>query len=483
MILQKTNYSFLSILIFCIAAIFIGYIVSQGQLVTGSLIIIISISIALAIFSFLKPKVGVVLVFIFSFIITLIGRFWLNLSLPLGTILEIPIGISFMGLILHKALNNDRDWSFLSSPITIVLSLILLYNAFQVINPNNTNIVSSLFFVKHGLAMFIFYIICLYCFQDRKFMFLLIRIWIGFSFLVALYACYQEWVGFMKFEEIWLRSDDDIWGLFYIGGRVRKFSFLDNPSMMGMLMAASSIFLAALLSGKFSLPKKAGFGVMIIFMLLAIGYSGTRTAYAMIVGGLMIIFLINIDKIYTIVAAFFVGLGFLAIMYGPFNNGTILRIRSTFYPKNDASFNVREINRKAIQPYIYEHPIGGGLGTTGSAGEEINPGHRLAGFPPDSEYLKVTLETGVIGFILLLISYFVIMNTMIKAYYRSTLKSIKVYYSALIAALFAIILGNYAQETSGMYPNDIIFYFFFAVAASLYKYDNSLKNKNYNYES
>lgn len=483
MILQKTNYSFISILIFCIAAIFIGYVVSQGQLLTGGLIITGSISIALAIFCFLNPKVGIISAFVFSFLITIIARFWLNISLPLGTILEIPIGISFLGLILHKAINNDRDWSFASGPITLVLALILIYTTFQVINPNNTNIVSSLFFVKHGLAMFIFYITCLYCFKNRKFMFSIIRLWIGFSFLVALYACYQEWVGLLGFEETWLRSDDEIWGLFYIGGRIRKFSFLDNPSMMGMLMAVSSIFLAALLGGKFSLPKKAGFGVMIVFMLLAIGYSGTRTAYAMIVGGLMILFLLNINKIYTILAAFLVGLGFLAIMYGPFNNGTVLRIRSTFYPKNDASFNVREINRKSIQPYIYQNPIGGGLGTTGSAGKIVSPGHRLAGFPPDSEYLKVTLQTGVIGFIILLISYFVILNTMVKAYYKSKNSSIKVYYSALIAALFTIILGNYAQETSGMYPNDIVFYFFFAVAASLYKYDNSLKIKNYNYEN
>jgi putative inorganic carbon (hco3(-)) transporter len=71
------------------------------------------------------------------------------------------------------------------------------------------------------------------------------------------------------------------------------------------------------------------------------------------------------------------------VVFTPFFKGkTVERLRSAFELKENASLNVRDVNRKLIQPYIYAHPIGGGLATSGKPGEAYNPDHRLAGFPP-----------------------------------------------------------------------------------------------------
>ena len=91
-------------------------------------------------------------------------------------------------------------------------------------------------------------------------------------------------------------------------------------------------------------------------------------------------------------------IGFLTLMYMPFNPPAIGRIRSTFTQGNkDASAIIRDVNRHRVQPYLYEHPMGGGIFTCIPEGTKYNAGHYLEKFPPDSGYMKVFAEQGWIG--------------------------------------------------------------------------------------
>ncbi len=475
---KKLNSPF-GIALLALIAIFTGVIIANRDFISGAVLVAVPLGIVILIMIFIHHKAALVFLFVFSFLITLFSRVAGSVAIPYGTILEILTLISFLGILLKKYVDHDYDWSFAKDPITFVLIGICLFTFFQIANPNNRGFEGYMMVTKRNLSQLLFFIICVYALKNKKTISLILNVWIGITFLSAIYACYQEYFGFLKFENDFLFSSESVLRVFFVDGRFRKFSIFDNPTNFGIDIALATIFLVTNLIKKIPIIKKLGYLIMIGIMLMAVGYSGTRTAYAMITGGLFFFFLLNLNRKDTIILASLAGLGLLVILYGPFEgNYTIYRIRTTFNPEEDASYNLRDINRHSIQPYIYKNPMGGGLATSGGAGARYNPSHQLAGFPPDSEYLRTTLETGVIGLFVLLLSYFIIMNTVINRYYGTKNNAQKVFYGAIASCIFAIMLANYSQETSNMFPNDYLLYLFFALIVS-YNHLNtkSLKTK------
>src|SRR5436190_20704998 len=130
---------------------------------------------------------------------------------------------------------------------------------------------------------------------------------------------------------------------------MRKYSFLSDPSSYGLFMAMGGLACLVLALGPFS-------GILRLFLLgcgmislVAMSYSGTRTATAMVAAGIAMYILLTLRSRQTImftVAAVFIG-GIL--FFGPFYGGTINRIRSTFSPSEDPSMVVRDIKRQRLQ--------------------------------------------------------------------------------------------------------------------------------------
>jgi cell division protein FtsW (lipid II flippase) len=246
---------------------------------------------------------------------------------------------------------------------------------------------------------------------------------------------------------------------------------MSDPLSYGVVMATSALFF--LIIAPFQKPM-ARFIILAgtVFMLLGMAYSGTRTANVMVVLGIGIFVLLTFHKKATRIFAFGCGLVFLFLLYAPiYGNGTINRFRTSFIGKEDASYNVREINRHLIQPYIHSHPIGGGLCTSGEPGLRFNPGHELAGFPPDSGYLRKALETGWIGLIFIVMLYFITLQFGIRGYFRTRSDQRRVLYVACIACLFALYVAEFPQEAIGQITDMVLYYPFIAILIQMRKMD------------
>jgi hypothetical protein len=166
---------------------------------------------------------------------------------------------------------------------------------------------------------------------------------------------------------------------------------------------------------------------------------------------------------------------FLALMYGPFGgNQTVIRFRSTFQGTKDESYNVRTQNRHFIQPYIYYHPIGGGLGTTGAYGAQVNPGHPLAGFPTDSGYLRKALEIGWIGLFLVVLLYYSIIRAAIRGYFQCTNKRARSIYAAATACMFSFYVAEFAQDAIGQITDMVVYYPMIGIILQLKNYDKEI---------
>jgi putative inorganic carbon (hco3(-)) transporter len=242
-------------------------------------------------------------------------------------------------------------------------------------------------------------------------------------------------------------------------GNYRKSSFLSGCTDFALSMAGTIIItIIFYLRLKTSGLKKAFLIISSLLMIAGMIYSGTRTANFMLVLEIALYILMTITEKKTLI---FAGISLsilLFILFVPiYGNGTINRIRSTFQLNSDESLKVRDVNRHSIQPYIYAHPIGGGIGTTGVLNYPHNVGHPLAGFPTDSGLLSIVLEQGIVGLILTCLSYFIILRTAVRSYFRTRNPHYKIIYLAITCCVFGFVFAQYAQVAIGQVPNGFMF--------------------------
>jgi hypothetical protein len=285
--------------------------------------------------------------------------------------------------------------------------------------------------------------------------FLLALFWA--CFICALYGCYQQMHGMPNFE---MQFISRLKGTsMYYAGQIRKYSTTSGPTAFGMDMAGAAVIYIILGLNEKRRRRQVLYFMGVIAMILSSTYSGTRTSNIMLIAGLGVYVLLQADKKETrMFAGFAVCLLFLLIRLPIYSNATLNRFRSSFEGKHDDSYMVREVNRKMIQPYIYTHPIGGGLGTTNAAGLVYNPGHPLANFQTDDGYLKTCLEIGWIGLFITCILYFQILRTGVTEYFNTSIKRNKALLAACLGCLFSFMLADLAQEGINEITNVCIYY-------------------------
>ncbi|UYQ95243.1 O-antigen ligase family protein [Chitinophaga horti] len=397
---------------------------------------------------------------------------------PVGVVIDIFITITFVGIYFKKTMAKGKYWEHSKNPITYVYFLMIAFLVIEAFNPSMLGLGGWIFSFRKFLNFIMIYFTALHVFKSMDDVKQFIKIYLILCVICGVYGCFQEWHGLLGFESHWVMSDPLKWRLYFQGGTIRKWSLLSDPTSYGMLMANAAILALILAMGPASRRQRIYYVVGSMFMLMGMAYSGTRTATAMIPAGLVLFVLMTITSKKTLAFAISFLVLFIVIIFGPIHsNGTINRIRSTFEFSEDESFNIRDVNRHYIQPYMWRHPLGGGLSTTGVQGEVYNPGHELAGFPPDSGYLKAALETGPLGLLLTCIVYFVVLQVGIRNYYRTKDPVIRSYYVGIISTTFAIIVAHYAQVAIGQIPGAFLFYGSAAAMVKMRSFDQTKKEE------
>lgn len=396
---------------------------------------------------------------------------------PSAFVVDILVWASFLGMLIEhsrKRISVSLGSGHIISYGYLIYTLFLIGEVF---NPNMSSVEGWFFVLRKFLQFVLIYIIALNVFSDLRKIYFFIRFWAVLSLIAGFYGCFQEWFGFFDFELDWVWSVPGRAGLYFLdNGMFRKFSILSDPAAFGIIMASTALVLLVMMLHLKKWNWKLGYAITVFFVVLGVGYSGTRTAYFVIAAGVALYILMNITNKRTLVFASFCFLGFAFILYGPvYGNATINRIRTTFEFSEDASLKVRDENRKFIQPYIYRNPMGGGLATSGIAGLEYNPGHTLAGFPPDSGFVKTAIETGWIGFFLQCLLYFFILMSGVQTYYRSRNKYLRIVVLAAVVGVFTFIIAQYGQEAIGQVPGCFLFYSCLAIFVQARKFETTNK--------
>lgn len=287
-----------------------------------------------------------------------------------------------------------------------------------------------------------------------------LKIWALFSLFSVFWVWKQEVFGFTPTENLWIETRGRSTHILNAGTLIRYFSTFSDAANYGCHAASAAV--AFIIFGITNQIKRVRWFFLIIsvFVIWGMFQSGTRTAIFCLAAGLIVY--IFLSKSFKIAVPFTIFVGILAflLVFTTIGNGNqqIRRMRSAFN-KDDASSNVRDINKEAIKKYIKDTPWGIGLGMSSENIPPNNKFYKLSAIPPDSEYVFIWVRTGPIG-----VSIFTFCMLLIFAggcwvvLFKLRNKSLIGIGAGLCCAFVSINLGGYANQVLFQYPNGMSFF-------------------------
>ncbi len=457
-------------ILFLFGSIFIAVGIAKFGILFAAGLMIVAVGIPGLVAFVAYPLFGIIVTLCLGYFLFGIGR--LGVDFPLGTVMDVLELLLILGFYIK--IKPTKDWSRLKGPISFMMLVWISYNILEVLNPSASSQLAWLYTIRSAAIITLTYFVFLYQINSIRAVRLIIKAWLILSFLAALYAFKQQFIGFSSGELLWM-SDPGVESLLLIGGIWRLYSFFSDPVAFSYNMVVSSIICIALLGGPIKIKKKLVLLVFLVCYIFAMVLSGTRGAFVLIPAALGFLTILKFNwKVMT----FMVGatLVLVGLIFVPTSNPGLYRFQSAFKPNEDLSYQVRAVNQKRIQPYILSHPFGGGLGATGGWGQRFAPDSYLASFPPDSGYVRVAVELGWGGLLIFCILMFTILYTGIRNYYRIRDPELKTYALGMVLVVFAFNIGNFPQEALVQFPNSIYFYLVVAMISVLYRLDQQ-KNK------
>jgi putative inorganic carbon (hco3(-)) transporter len=441
----------------------VTYLIANHGVMIGVVVLLASLGVVLIAAILKDYRFGFYFIFFLGVFMFYIDRL-VSLPFPIGTLYDALIVLVFFSLMVQK---RHHDWSSFKNPVTTMFIVLIVYQVLQLFNPSANSVVAWLVSLRNNISILI-YIICFQMFSSFKEVKKFTMVWLGIALLTGLYGIKQRLIGLAGFEEAWMNASPELVDLYVIWGQLRTFSFLSDPSVFGLFTGASALAAMVLAMGPFKVGYRILAAIVMVILLVAMSYSGTRTAIALVAVGIAFYITIMLHNRRTFMAGTVVVLIGLALLFGPFYGGTMSRLRSTFRASEDPSMAVRDFKRLQFQGYIQTHPIGGGLYTVGHNGERYSKGHELAGkWDPDSGYLMTALETGWIGLLIFQGMFCAVLIMGINNFFSMTDPLLRTYILVYIVPFMALSVAHFTQDAMFSKPTNVIIYATYALVIKI----------------
>lgn len=412
-----------------------------------------------------NARAGLYMVFAISFFVLGIKRFME--AIPVGLAMDIMIAGTFLG-VLARQIARRATWKWAHNAVAYMVAFWILLVILQLFNPIAASRMAWVYTMRSTAGFLVMYYVTLYAITKTEHLDFLVKMWIGLALLVVLYGFKQEYIGLARFEMDWIMADSERYGLLFIMGRFRKFSFLSDPMIYGIFMALSSVFCFILASGPYSRQLKLILVGLAVAFFIGMLHSGTRAAYLAFPAGLMLYSTLSLNRNVLITTAVVFGIGYVLAKV-PTSNLNLIRFQTAFRPEEDESYKVREANKRFIKPFIQNLPFGAGLGSVGVWGKRF--GSVLADFPPDSGFVRIAVEQGYVSLFFYLVLIFVAFNKGVTNHFKIKDPKLRTYSLAFLAGMLSLTLANFPQEAIGQIPNNLIFFLMLAMSSRLYDLD------------
>jgi hypothetical protein len=452
---------------FIIISSVLAFGIASYGIVVGIISILCLIGPLLIFFIVVKPEFGILFYLTYAYTFMWVTRY-LNINFPFGTVMDGLLVLFILGLFIQ--MKQKKEWYLFKNNLSSIILIWVIYNLMQAANPAAESKLAWFYTIRTIAVITLIFFIFVFNIKTKKFIKLIFKWWIFLSFIAACVAFKQEYFGFDAVEQKILDSSPEMASLLFQGGHWRKFSIFSDPVTFAYNMATASILCISLITGPLKTYKKFLLAVLAIFFLYVMIFSGTRSANPLIPVCLILFSILKFSKnVFLFIIPIFFFIGVLIIM--PSSNQNILRFQTAFKPKQDASYQLREMNQAKIKPYVYSHPFGGGLGSVGEWGSRFSPNSFLGTFQPDSGYVRTTVELGWVGLLLFSFMVFTILKTGINNYYKIKDPQLKSYSLAVVLIVFIWNIGNFPQQAIVQYPSNVLFFLSVALMVVIYRID------------
>lgn len=415
-------------------------------------------------------------IFIINYFIMGISRY-IEIS-GISVIVDILLGCTLVLIFVHTALLRNIEWKYAANILTLGSFIWLLYCLAEIYNPSG---VLRGWVLSRGLAYygFLISVIVALLFNQYKWVKYLIFMTAIFSLFAVFKALMQKSIGFDFAEAAWL--DKGSYKTHLLSSGTRYFSFFTDAGNFGSNMGCAGImfFIAALFVKKKGL--KVFYAIVSVATIYAMFLSGTRGAMIVPLAGFALFAIVSKNgKILTASGiALIVIYSFFVFTDIGQSNQLIRRMRTAFRPTADASFNVRKENQKTLALHLKDKPFGEGLGLSGVENKDISV--RLTTMiPNDSWYVKIWVETGIVGLILYLGMLFAAIGKGAWILmFKVKNKELKGILTGLLCGIFGMLISAYGNPFWGQFPTMIFAFTGLALVLKAEHFDKELE-KQYN---
>lgn len=426
-----------------------------------------------------KPFFSFIVLFFLNYFV--IPIMWYANVTGLSVLVDVLILFTVLSLVLNIAFTKagypmpQFNKSYLAKGVIVASLVWALYCCLQILNP--TAMVSQ-WFLSRGLSLYLFlYVLLTYLiFNDFKKLEIFLFILSILTLVGVAKTAMQQFIGFDSTEIRLLNEGLGKTHLLMSG--TRYFSIYASAGILGPIMAhALVVYIIAAIYTK-SIIKRIYFIFVSVCALYAMLVSGTRGALVIPAAGfilfsvlskqtrLMVPTLVISALIYVFLAMTTIGQGVYAIR----------RARTIFDP-NEASLVVRLENQKKFAVYLANKPFGEGLGLSGVDVRGVPPRFTTS-IPTDSWYVKVWVETGIVGLVLhLSVLIYIFLHGCYVIFFKLKDQYLKGILTGLHCGTFGILIASYGNEILGQFPVAIIIYMSMALVFMGPFFDAQLENR------
>ncbi len=447
---QTTLYALLALL----GALTVGFVVARWGVAGAALLVLVPIAGVIVVWSLTEPKVGMYLFLQLSFLVNGLGRF-IPVYAPFGMLADASLALTLLGILL----NSERmQWGRLHTPVFYLVLFWFFVSVLEFFNPESVYPMAWVFAVRVVSIYWIqVTVIAILLIRSKRDVAILINIWLAWSVLAAFWAFRQRYIGLIPGEQRWLDAGGGLTHLLF--GRLRCFSFYSDAGQFGAEMAYTTLLcLIRVLEDRSPTRKLWYLGIgLILFWGYAV--SGTRGALFVILAGFPIYLLLRRNVVIVLAGIVVGGMMFGLLKYTTVGNDIyeINRMRTALDPQ-DESLQVRIENQGKLADYLSSRPFGAGIGSSGDWAKLYAPGSFLARTPPDSWYVKIWTETGVVGLTLHLVSLLILFFIGVYKVMQLKDRELQSMLLPMLCGYMGVLVASYGNPIFGQFPTNSIMY-------------------------
>jgi hypothetical protein len=436
-------------------SIAVGWVVSKWGAMIPVLLLSVPLLLFFLVWVFKSPRTSFIAYIIYCFSLGFIIRH-IDTTIPLGLGMEGLLIITWLSVIFHRS--AEMTWKRLQTDLCLVALAWFGINALEIANPAGASVVGW-FYEMRGITFYWLLVVPLayMLFYKPEDLRLFLIIIIVASVVAALYGIKQKILGADLMEQKWLDSGPAKTHI--IWGRLRVFSLYTDAAQFGASQAHIGLICLILAVGPFIWWKRVLFGLACLLLLYGMLISGTRGAMFVLATGIFI-YLVLSKKIKVLILGCLMAAGVFSLLkYTSIGSGNadIARLRTALDP-TDPSFQLRLSNQAKLRELLANKPFGEGVGTIGIWGEKFNSDKYVSTIAPDSYYVKIWAEYGVVGFVIWFGIMLFILGKCCGIVWNIRNPQLRQKLLALTAGFGGILVSSYGNEVMNQLPSAMILY-------------------------